>query len=102
MTYEREIAALEYEWSPDEGFFWRIRQGQFSPACFEVALKKTMDISVPEDAELPRRLVSILWYIPVFMHWQIDRVRENGGDEVAYQRAIGLMTAEIERVLGVP
>ena len=102
MTYEREIEMLESEWSPDDGFFWRIRQGQFSMNSFHLALQKIADISVPEDAALPRRLVSLLWYIPAFMQWQMERVQENGGDVAEYQGALGLMTTEIERLLGVP
>jgi hypothetical protein len=27
MSYQKEIEALESEWSPEDGFFWRIRQG---------------------------------------------------------------------------
>lgn len=100
--YERQIESLESEWSPGDGFFWHLREGRFSAVRFDVLLKKIMSISVPENAALPRRFVSLLWYMPIFMHWQIERVRENGGDDVAYQRAIGLMTAQIERLLGVP
>lgn len=102
MTCENVIESLESEWSPDAGFFWQLREGRFSGVSFDATLKKIMGISVPEDVALPRRFVSLLWYIPIFMHWQIERVRENGGDDVAYQRAIGLMNAEIERLLGVP
>ena len=102
MTYEPEIELLESEWSPDYGFFWRIREGRFDTAEFQRALQKVATISIAEDAELPRRVVSLLWYIPLFMHWQIERVKENGGDPMAYAKAITAMTTEIERLLGVP
>ena len=48
------------------------------------------------------RLVSVLWYVPISMEWQIDRVRENGGDIAEYMAAIATFTAEIQRILGVP
>jgi hypothetical protein len=102
MTCDREIDVLEWEWSPDDGFFWRIRQGRFDVAEFQRALQKVSRISIPEDAELPRRIVSLLWYIPLFMQWQVERVRETGGDIAAYAKAITAMTNEIERLLGVP
>jgi hypothetical protein len=102
MAYEDEIRLLESDWSKDQGFFWRIRQGQFHPAEFARVLQNISSVSFDEDAQLPRRIVSLLWYIPVFMEWQRERVSERGGDSVAYEKAITAMTNEIERLLGVP
>jgi hypothetical protein len=102
MSYEREIEALESAWSPDDGFFWRIRQGRFDPAEFQHTLKMVSTISIADDAKLPRRVVSLLWYIPLFMQWQTERVQENGGDMVAYMKATTAMTNEVQRLLGVP
>jgi hypothetical protein len=102
MSYENEIDALESEWSPEDGFFWRVRQGHFIPSEFERALKKVSAISIAEGADVPRRVVSLLWYIPLFMQWQVERVQESGGDVAAYAKAITTMTNEIERLLGVP
>ena len=102
MSYEKEIDVLESEWSPEDGFFWRIRQGHFTPSDFERALKKVSAINIEEDTDVPRRLVSLLWYVPLFMQWQVDRVQESKGDVKAYTKAIATMTNEIERLLGVP
>jgi hypothetical protein len=102
MSYETEILALESEWSPEGGFFWEVREGHFEPVAFERALGKVRSIVIEEDAVVPRRVVSLLWYIPLFMHWQVERVRERGGDVVAYVGAITTMTNEVERLLGVP
>jgi hypothetical protein len=102
MSYDDAIVELESEWSPDSGFFWLIRQGNFAASEFERALKKVSSISISENAELPRRLVSLLWYVPIFMHWQTDRVREAKGDLVAYGKATTAMHNENERLLGVP
>ena len=44
----------------------------------------------------------MLWYLPLFMQWQIERVREAGGDTAAYSRAITDVTSQLERILGVP
>lgn len=60
-----------------------------------------LEISIDEDT-ISRRLVSLLWYIPLFMYWQLERVEESGGDQVAYKRAITIATNEIERILGTP
>jgi hypothetical protein len=102
MSYEKEIDTLESEWSPEDGFFWRVRQGHFTTSDFERVLEKVSAISIEEDADVPRRVVSLLWYIPLFMQWQVERVQENRGDVKAYMTAITTMTNEIERLLGVP
>jgi hypothetical protein len=102
MSYEKEIEALESEWSPEDGFFWRIRQGEFTASAFERARKKVSAITIGEDSDVPRRVVSLLWYIPLFMQWQAERVRESKGDVHAYTAASTEMTNEIERLLGVP
>jgi hypothetical protein len=102
MSYQNEIRAVESEWSPEIGFFWCIRQGQFTAPNFERALAKLSAISIAADAEVPRRLISLLWYIPLFMRWQIERIQENGGDVAAYMKAITVITNEVERLLGVP
>ncbi|MCZ7647425.1 MAG: hypothetical protein M5U26_19575 [Planctomycetota bacterium] len=102
MSYEDEIRELESEWMPEDGFFWKIRQGQFSEEDFRRALTKVSNIPIPNDALLPRRLVSLLWYIPLFMQWQTERVQENGGDIPGLSMAITTMTNKIERLLGVP
>lgn len=102
MNYQEVITTIEFEWEPDKGFFWHIRQGLFSDVEFSRALKKISSISVPDDALIPKRLVSLLWYIPSFMHWQVERVEEAGGDMSAYIKAITAISNEIERVLGVP
>jgi|GEM_PF-902856 len=101
-TYAKNIEALESEWAPDNGFFWRIREGDFAQESFRRALKKMSAIHIPESTELPRRLVSLVWYVPLFMQWQVERVRERGGDAAAYEEAITAMTNEVERLLGVP
>lgn len=102
MAFEHEIKSLEQEWSQENGFFWKIRQGQFSLDQFHALLGRIAKIAIDEDAELPRRLVSLLWYAPIFMTWQTERVNESGGDTAMYQQAIDLMTNEIERLLGIP
>lgn len=102
MSYENEVRSLEHEWSPEHGFFWRIRQGHFDVDSLERVRRVLSSISIQEETDIPRRLVSLLWYIPIFMQWQIDRVKERGADELAYIESITAITNEVERLLGVP
>ncbi len=72
------IENIESEWEPDDGFFWKIRQGLFLESDFERALAKVNAVPTFSDQLVPARLVSLLWYVPLFMQWQIERVREHG------------------------
>jgi hypothetical protein len=93
--------ALESEWNPDlDGFFWRVRNGDYDAAAHERVLRLLS--SFPIEETLPRRLVSLLWYAPLVMEWNTERVVERGTDRASYQRAISAVTSAVERVLGIP
>lgn len=96
------VAALEDAWAPDTGVFWRLRQGIFSPDETERIISVLRSVSVESNDTVPRRLVELLWYVPIFMTWQRERVEERGGDIVSFSRAIDSMTSEAARLLGVP
>jgi hypothetical protein len=99
---ENFIKGIESEWEPEEGFFWKIRQGNFDRMGVHRAFSKIAAVPSLSDQPIPTRLVLVLWYLPIFMEWQVDRVRENGGEIAGYRAAINKFTAEIERILGVP
>jgi hypothetical protein len=102
MALEKFIESIESEWEPETGFFWRIRQGDFRKDEFDRVFAKFAAVPGASVEPLPARLVSVLWYVPIFMQWQIDRVRDRGGDVPTYATAMNQLTAEVERVLGVP
>jgi hypothetical protein len=101
VTNEQAILTVESLWQPGSGFLWQLRQGRFDAPEFERALDTLSRLSLGGD-RLPRRLVSLIWYIPLVMHWQTQRIQEEGGDAEAYVRAVAAMTNEVERILGVP
>lgn len=102
MNYTDFIKAIEAEWEPESGFFWKVRQGDFDAQAFARLREKLRTRRIDDDAELPRRLVSVLWYIPLFMSWQVDRVRESSSNASGYEEAVTAATNEIERLLGLP
>ncbi|CAG0962059.1 hypothetical protein ANRL4_00732 [Anaerolineae bacterium] len=102
MNHLQAISKLEFEWSPEEGFFWRIREGQFIASDYNRAFRMIASIDSSRAQEIPLRFVSLLWYIPLFMQWQVERVVEAGGDRKQYEQAVTEITNEIERILGVP
>jgi hypothetical protein len=102
MTFEAYISAIEAEWEPETGFFWRTRQGDFRKDDFERTLRKLAAVPSMTGQSVPARLVSVVWYIPIFAEWQRDRVQGCGADPAEYERAKAQLTNEVERILGVP
>jgi len=78
------IATLETEWKPETGFFWSIRQGNFRSQDFTRTLNAFKGFSSYSNDSISRRVVSLLWFAPIFMQWQVERIRENNGDVTEY------------------
>jgi hypothetical protein len=102
MGLEDYIPGIEAEWEPETGFFWRTRQGDFQREDFERTLKKLAAVQTATEQSVPARFVSIVWYIPIFMECQTDRVLEGGVNPDEYGRATVKLTNQVERILGVP
>jgi len=79
-----------------------VRQGFFDGDHFERVLTLISGLVVEDSDVVPRRAVSLLWTIPIFMEWQVERLKEAGGDLAAYDMAITRMRNELERLLGIP
>lgn len=101
MDFNRIIQLLDSEWDTD-GFFDRIRRGNYDARQAQDILGILRAISIDEDELLPKRLVAQLWYLPSFLGWQVERVAETGGDRAAYERFITEIHNALEEVLGTP
>lgn len=96
------IDALEAEWSQPNGFLAKAREGTFDPvdATKFVVLLESIELS--PEAPIDRRLVSLLWYIPLFLDWQKERVTEKGGDGLVFERFANQVQGIVEELLGSP
>ena len=95
------VEQLDYEWS-EEGFLGSLRTGTFLPTDAARFLSLLRGIRIPDDALVPKRALSLLWYLPSFLMWQSDRVAARGGDGVAFDRFVTDVHSVLEEVLGVP
>ncbi len=96
------IADLEREWEFESGFFGRLRRGEFDRASLSRLIQALDLIDAQGSTVLNRRVVSLLWYVPIFMGWQADRVQEAGGDIDEFDKATTRVQNAVERILGVP
>ena len=96
------IEELERFWDPDGGVFSKLREGVLDAGGLEKVASRLEAIEVPEDADLPRRFVSLIWFIPIFFEWQRERVQEQGGDMQDFARLQNRLTGVVQGLLGVP
>lgn len=102
MDIQSAITELEKEWDLDEGFLGGIRQGEFNSERLEGLINILKSLELPNSLKLERRLVSLLWYIPVFLIWQKERFIEQGKDTSEFDHAINRIDELLEKILGIP
>jgi len=102
MNVDSAIASLEGEWDIDSGFFGRVRQGSFDPASLDRLERILGGIDSYRDAAVNGRLVSLLWYMPLVMQWNRERILDAGGDINEFDKAANRVVSAAERILGVP
>jgi len=94
------IAALEQEYDQEEGFLGLLRLGHFDSLARDRFLELLRSIRLEPSELIDRRVVSLLWYIPLLMQWQERRL--DADERTALQETLNAVTTELERVLGVP
>lgn len=95
------IDKLEEAWEMETGFLGCLREGIFDAVRYADFLVTLRQIQVEEHDLLPRRLVTLLWFIPLFMEWQTERVLTTISLE-EYQAARTGVETQLERILGIP
>ena len=103
LEFQGLIQALENVWQSPQGALFLLRQGRHDKDRIDEVVRLLRSIELSEkDTSLPRRLVSLLWYMPTFMEWQVERVIEEGGDADTMRTQTVEIRNELERILGVP
>jgi len=102
MNTSEVIERVEKEWELERGFLGQLRQGRFDKSGYQRLRDVLGDISsgIASASLIDRRLVSVVWYIPIFMTWQRDRIKDLPVDE--YDRAANELQTLVQETLGVP
>jgi len=101
MRAEDLVVFLEGQWD-DGGFFDALRQGQFSESQGEAFGSDLRSIELSLSEVVPARLLSLTWFMPVFMLWQKERVAEVSGKGFQYDKFIDEATNVFIDVFGAP
>lgn len=99
---DRWIQAIEPFWDLPAGSLYRLRQGELDEVGIDAMIEVLRSIDVPDDADLPKRFVSLIWFIPTSMEWQLERVIEHGGSADSLRTKVEQVRTEVERILGMP
>ncbi|HET6383905.1 MAG TPA: hypothetical protein VFJ58_10980 [Armatimonadota bacterium] len=94
------IKKLEYEYDQGEGFLGLLRSGRFSAPAAARFRRLLQAVDPGDEGVIDRRVVALLWYVPLIMQWQEPRLSRP--DAESMRRTLEWVTAELERILGVP
>ena len=100
MGLNAYVRALEDLWADEGGFLFQIRMGRFDPRLASEFLAVIQRIECDENEVLSRRAVSLLWYLPLVLQWQLERVGPAHRSDLA--RLSSAVLSEVERLLGTP
>jgi hypothetical protein len=101
MTINDVRERLEAAWD-DDGFLGKLREGNFDVAASAEFLVLLKEIRLDDNALVPKRMLSLIWYIPLFLQWQEERVANKCVDKVTYRKFVTAVVNILEEVLGVP
>lgn len=102
MDTQTAIDRLNREWEPEDGFLGKVRYQNFDPEGLERLIQTLESIDVQDQSHLDRRLVSLLWFIPIFLEWQKPGFRKAGKDAKRLDAAINRIMPLLYEILGVP
>ncbi|HBJ33563.1 MAG TPA: hypothetical protein DDZ51_02145 [Planctomycetaceae bacterium] len=102
MNLEELIQNLESHWNTG-GFLDAVRRGEFDANSGHSFVALLRGIAISEHELIPKRLLSLLWYLPLFLEWQKERIAEaNSSNTVSYEDFVTEVQNVLEEVLGVP
>ena len=101
------VQGLSQEWDIPDGFFYNSRSRKLDPEGYERVislLKRAKDyMSSSNDTVLDREFVKNIWFIPIFLEWQSERVlKKNDDTGKIYLNWVAAIEKLIEEILGTP
>ena len=100
ISVDDVVAAIDECWS-ESGFLYRVRAGAFDEKSGEEFLEMLRSMDLERETSVPVRLVKQLWFLPLFLEWQKERVEELGSGP-AFKRFRNQLFSVLEDVVGFP
>lgn len=96
------IEALEAEWDESAGFFLKLRGGSFCESGAGRVIHTIESLCLRTETTINTRLVQLLWYIPTFIRWQIERMPVDCDGRTNLVSFETKLMNEMESAIGVP
>jgi len=80
MDIDILINRLQDEWEPETGSLGKLREGFLDPMGLKRLSDLIQSLEVYDRDSIDRRLISLIWFIPMFMEMQVERVKERAYD----------------------
>jgi hypothetical protein len=97
---DRLISDIEAEYDLAEGFLGLLRGGHFDTRARDRFMRLLESVDLGQSEMINRRIVALLWYIPLFLQWQGRRLDED--EKLLLKQVSDQVTNQLERILGVP
>jgi hypothetical protein len=96
------LEALDLAWDDEAGFLGLLRGGRFDSELANKYLSLLNSINIEEGESLNGDFVRLVWFVPLFMEWQVERAVEHGVERVNLNRWIDRIRERVMELLGVP
>jgi hypothetical protein len=96
------LEALDLAWDDETGFLGILRSGRFDSELASKYLLLLNSIDIEEGEALNSDFVRLVWFVPIFMEWQVERVLERGAERVELIRWTDRIRERVMEILGVP
>jgi hypothetical protein len=99
------INILDSHWDVG-GFLYRLRYRNFDETKGYELLTVLKEIDFSGKKMISKRMVELLWMIPIFLEWRIQDYRDakllDDDGFIRLQKIVGYISTEIERILNGP
>ena len=96
-----QLQKLYKVWDYDEGFLGQLRQCSFNEELYVEFYALLMDLGKNDEQSFSKEIVSLLWFVPVFMERQKDIVCKAYPKDIYFKHQEDVIDA-IAEILGYP
>ena len=96
------LELLDLAWDQDEGFLGSLRAGRFFEVAGDKYLELLQSIDIEEGEHLHPDFVRLVWFVPIFIEWQVGRAVERGANKAQIERISDAVRERLMELLGTP
>lgn len=99
---ENLLRELNEAWDDELGFLGKLRAGKFDREGAEAYIALLARIPPIEGDVVNSELVKLIWFAPMFIEWQIERVADGEREIAELNRIADRVQESVAGILGIP